>query len=158
MMTGINLLPWRKTAGERKKKMKFYLLTVALAIGLIAFGIDYCIKNKKPQQLKKPKPVELIIHHKTLEIKDVPVKHCTEKIGQESLDSLHYIGTIRSSRTSWALISQSSGLVSTINAGDCLGKEHGRVVDIKDNAIQIEKSWLTGTEFSKKIITMHLRS
>ena len=144
-MSQINLLPWRQTQRDRdKKRFRCFFLAFALIISASLLLIhDYFTQPT---------------HHQLLKTIDNTVNTVTAKIGEESLDSLHFIGLLSDGVKTWALVSQSKGLVSTVTIGDYLGREHGRVVHIDTNVMDIEKTTRGQDGIKKKMIRLHLFS
>ena len=148
----INLLPLRKTA----RAMVIKRFGVYIGLGVIVVSIiGWCMHYNVSQRLHKPVKHSVIDGRKKFEEK---YKQLTVHIAQESLDSLHFIGLIKNSVKTWALISQSNGFVSIVAIGDYLGKEHGRVVDIKHDVIDIEVAMWTMHGVEKKWVLLSLRS
>ena len=136
-MTSINLLPWRKLRRFQVKKKRL----------LYAFAGAISIAN----------PADQDVYRKQLKNFQDNFRNTSEKLAHQSLDSLHYIGSITDGRKSWALMGQSDGLVSSVMSGDYLGKEHGLVVSIKKNVIEIEKTTWSKRGIEKKSILLPLR-
>ena len=53
------------------------------------------------------------------------------------LETLGMVGTIQRKDIMYALISDSSGAVHAVSAGNYLGKNHGRVLEVVDNQVDL---------------------
>ncbi|CAL1240735.1 pilus assembly protein PilP [Candidatus Methylocalor cossyra] len=60
-----------------------------------------------------------------------------EELESYELDSLRMVGTVLQKGTLWALIKAHDGTIHRVRNGNYLGKNHGKIVDIKENAIEI---------------------
>ena len=79
------------------------------------------------------------------------------KADQQSLDALHFIGLLKDKTKTWALVSHSNGLVAIVMPGDYLGKEHGLVKQIKDDAIHVEKTLMSKKGLEKQTLLLPMR-
>ena len=160
-MTSINLLPWRKLRRfQVKKKRLLYAFAGAISFGAIVFLIHYyCTPLAHRQVISNSiaNPADQDVYRKQLKNFQDNFRNTSAKLAHQSLDSLHYIGSITDGRKSWALMGQSDGLVSSVMSGDYLGKEHGLVVSIKKNVIEIEKTTWSKRGIEKKSILLPLR-
>lgn len=160
-VTGINLLPWRRMMRERAiKKRRLYCFYGVMTISIIMLLTHYYGKQVNQRQAlhhSMEQALDQDVYRKNRKQFQEQFKKNTAKIAEQSLDSLHYIGLLKDGSKTWALISQSNGLVSIILTGDYLGKEHGRVVHIKKDVIEIEKSMWGKQGVVKKWILLPLR-
>jgi len=60
------------------------------------------------------------------------------------LSSLIMVGTISRNDTDWVLILDETGLVSRATVGNYMGRNHGRIVDINENQIELVEIVPTG--------------
>ena len=156
------------------RKASGYKFRVMALVFLIVFGSGYWMINRNAieryrllkyqnnclQQAiayKQRKLLELNVYRDQLKMLDEKLKKNSSKIEHESLDALHFIGLVRDGTITWALISQPGGLVCTVMEGDYLGKERGRVVRIKDDGVEIQKTVQIGQELATKLVTLSMR-
>lgn len=146
----INLLPWRQMRrAQVTKKRWIYGISSALLIGFIAI-----LMTSLTHRQVLPYPNEQVTEKVLYQEQQTTT---IAKMGEQTLDSLHYIGSLKDSSKTWALISQSNGAVSIVLPGDYLGKEHGQVVHIKENVIEIEKPIWNKQGLNRKCISLFLR-
>lgn len=154
----VNLLPWRKMKRDcAKKKLKIYGLVVVMTISVGVFFTHYYLTQLTHQPVLSHSIDQDVYLNQRKQFNE-QFKKTTAKLGQQSLDSLHYIGLLKDGSKTWALISQSDGLVFSVMPGDYLGKEHGRVARIQKNRIDIEKRVWSKQRVETKWIVLHLRS
>ncbi|MEO0442140.1 MAG: pilus assembly protein PilP [Pseudomonadota bacterium] len=60
-----------------------------------------------------------------------------ERLEQYDLSSLSMVGTLTSNGQLWALISDPDGSIERVRRGNFLGKNHGRVIALSNNKIDI---------------------
>lgn len=53
------------------------------------------------------------------------------------LDALNMVGTLERKKERWAIILDNSGLIYRATEGSYIGKNHGKIVEITENAIEI---------------------
>ena len=56
---------------------------------------------------------------------------------QFSLDALRMVGSMRMNRTTWALLSDSTGNVHRVKRGMYLGRNHGRIVEVTETYLAL---------------------
>ena len=160
-MNTINLLPWRKTKRDQlKRKRLFFALSVATIVFIVLVFTHYWKTQssyRKVMRHSKRQAVNLASYKKRHHHFNAKFRKITPKAGQQSLDSLHYIGLIKNESEKWALLSQSDGLVSIVITGDYLGKERGRVVQIRERTIEIEKTMWSRQGLVKTSVLLSLR-
>lgn len=67
-----------------------------------------------------------------------------EQLENYAVNSLVMVGTISRSGTEWALILDESGLVSRATVGNYLGRNHGRIIEVTENQIELIEIVPTG--------------
>ena len=148
-MTNINLLPWRKTRrAQIKKKRVYYGLSLVAILMIVVTLAYYGVKHHSKTRRVKTDTVQR--NHQRITVH-------SGKYEGHSLTSLHYIGLIKNKSNRWALISPSEGEVAIVVRGDYLGKEHGRVTQIQENAIEIEKTLWSSEGLVKASVLLSLR-
>jgi len=55
------------------------------------------------------------------------------------LDTLSMVGTFGKEQSYWALVRDPEGVIHRVPVGDYIGKNHGRVVDIKDTRLGLSE-------------------
>ena len=74
------------------------------------------------------------------------------------LDSLRMVGTVEKDKTLWALVKIPEGAVQTVKAGNYLGQNYGKIVDISDvkmNMLETVSNGLGGYEEREISITLN---
>lgn len=116
-----------------------------------------------PQKFKYPENVERrspFKPHAVLERQDTQapdVNRPKQPLEAFSLDALKFVGILKEGSTIWALISQPEGKISTVRAGDYMGKNYGKVINITENRILVQETVKIGGLWEKKMITLKLR-
>ena len=72
------------------------------------------------------------------------------------LDALKFVGTLKQGTDIWALIRQPNQQVTRVRVGDYMGQNYGRVMSIKDEAIQLEETLKDSGAWEKKMTTLNL--
>lgn len=72
------------------------------------------------------------------------------------LDALKFVGILKQGTVIWALIKQPSGLVSRVKNGNFMGQNYGELIQINDNALDIEETVQVGGKWEKRNIVIHL--
>ena len=67
-----------------------------------------------------------------------------EQLENFALNSLVMVGTITRAGTNWALILDESGLVSRATIGNYMGRNHGRIISVTENQIELIEIIPTG--------------
>ncbi|RFA31157.1 hypothetical protein CAI21_00420 [Alkalilimnicola ehrlichii] len=62
-----------------------------------------------------------------------------EHLEEHPLDSLRMMGTIERERTLWGLIRDTSGTVHRVRIGNYVGQNHGEIVGISENRIEVRE-------------------
>lgn len=62
-----------------------------------------------------------------------------EYLERYELDTLGMVGTFAKDTNYWALVRDPEGVIHRVPAGDYIGKNHGQVVAIRDNEIQLSE-------------------
>lgn len=62
-----------------------------------------------------------------------------EALEEYPLDSLSYVGTLAQDKSSWALIRDPDGTVHRVSTGNYLGQNHGKIVAITPQEIQLRE-------------------
>jgi len=60
-----------------------------------------------------------------------------EYLEQFSLDALRMVGSMRMNRTTWALLSDSTGNVHRVKRGMYIGRNHGRIVEVTETYLAL---------------------
>lgn len=74
------------------------------------------------------------------------------------LDALKFVGTLKRGAQFYALIQKPNGVITRVRAGDYMGKNFGQIINITDEAIELEETIKEGGKWEKKSITLRLRS
>ena len=148
-MTSINLLPWRKTQrAQIKRKRIYYAMSLVAILMFVVTLAYYCVNHHSMARRVQTGAVQ--INHQRIAVN-------SGKYEAHSLTSLHYIGLIKNTSKQWALISPSEGEVAIVVRGDYLGKEHGRVMQIQEKSIEIEKTLWSSEGLVKTSVLLSLR-
>lgn len=67
-----------------------------------------------------------------------------EPLENHPLSTLTMVGTITRAGTAWALILDETGLVTRATVGNYMGRNHGRIVDVNENFIELVEIVPTG--------------
>lgn len=86
------------------------------------------------------------------------VKRPKEPLEAFPIDSLKFVGTLQEGPMEWALISQPSGLVTRVKAGEYMGQNYGQIVAIKEKSIMLVERVKNGGKWQKRPVTVNLRS
>lgn len=70
-----------------------------------------------------------------------------EQLENYALSTLTMVGIITRDNTNWALILDESGLVTRATVGNYMGRNHGRIIDISDNQLELIEIVPTGDGF-----------
>ncbi len=161
-MTNINLLPWRQKQREmQNRKRRFCYLALLLALIASASIADYFLIQANQQHLSQqvqPQPGNNKALQQQRQQFKAQLETITAKAGQESLDTLHVLGFLSDGTRKWALLGLADGLVIAVEEGDYLGKEHGRVEHIREDALEILKLKWGKQGVEKKRVVLRLRS
>jgi type IV pilus assembly protein PilP len=68
-----------------------------------------------------------------------------EFLEQFTLDSLLMVGTLSRDKNNWTLIKDPEGGVHRVNAGNYLGRHHGKIVNMTDTSVAIVEIVSDGT-------------
>ena len=60
-----------------------------------------------------------------------------EELESYELDSLHMVGTVVQQGALWGLIKASDGTIHRVRTGNYMGKNYGKIVNIKENMIEL---------------------
>jgi Tfp pilus assembly protein PilP len=156
----INLLPWREMKRKRvRRNMGFSIFSGLIFAGIlivIVYGHMTTPKQQAFPRIHKPS-IDLNLSHKQRKKLKNRLQKNKIKVEQQSLDSLHYMGLLKDGFRVWGLIGQPDGTVSIVTPDDCLGKEHARVLAIREDVIEIEKTVRGRNGLEKKWILLKLR-
>ncbi|HHF7365046.1 TPA: pilus assembly protein PilP [Legionella bozemanae] len=72
------------------------------------------------------------------------------------LDALKFVGTLRQGNEIWALIKLPSSDITHVGIGNYMGQNYGRVVSIKNDAIQLIETTQKAGEWEKHKMTLEL--
>ena len=114
-------------------------------------------KFKYPEKIERRSPFK---PHAVLERRDADAPDMNrpkQPLEAFSLDALKFVGILKEGSTIWALISQPGGTVSTVKAGDYMGKHYGQIINISENHILVRETMKVGGLWEKKMITLKLR-
>lgn len=67
-----------------------------------------------------------------------------EFLEQFSFDSLKMVGSLKLAGVLWALIKDPDGGVHRVRTGNYLGRNHGRIIELKDNHLSVVEIVTTG--------------
>ena len=70
-----------------------------------------------------------------------------EQLENYALSTLIMVGTITRDNAEWALILDETGLVTRATIGNYMGRNHGRIIDINENQIELIEIVPTGDGF-----------
>ncbi len=62
-----------------------------------------------------------------------------QELEQFPLDSLRMVGTLESTDTNWAIVISNDGTVHRVKAGDYLGQNHGKIVAVEEDVIELNE-------------------
>ena len=60
-----------------------------------------------------------------------------EELESYDLDGLRMVGTVNREGILWALIKANDGTIHRVRAGNYMGRNHGKIVNIKENSIEL---------------------
>lgn len=60
-----------------------------------------------------------------------------EELEAYELDTLRMMGTVEQTGTAWGLVRASDGTIHRVRTGNYMGKNHGKVVNIRENQIEL---------------------
>lgn len=60
-----------------------------------------------------------------------------EELESYELDALHMVGTVVQQGSLWALIKAGDGTIHRVRTGNYMGKNYGKIVNIKENQIEL---------------------
>ena len=138
-------------------------VVVFCSITIIGIGYQFFVKEKVGQYivlLKNERQLRqaLALHHR----QPITVKPLTQlkvtpgALSHFSLDVLHFVGVLRESTRTVALIKEPGGRIHAVPLGEYLGCNEGRVIRIDNDRIEIEEPVHVGKRSVKKLITLHL--
>lgn len=160
-MTDINLLPWRSLKRKKNQKRRLVILLGILVTGIAistVYQLDlFSLSHRQIEHPSVQRGVDLHDIKKKRQHFEEQFKSIKAKYDQQSLDSLHLMGLLKNDLKTWALISQSDGLVFGVEVGDYVGREHGQVVRIQETWIEIETRMWRRHAVVKKSMVLSLR-
>jgi len=74
------------------------------------------------------------------------------------LNSLVLVGSLQANSKSWALVSLSNKQVRVIKLGDVIGNQHGKVIKIDGNSLQLEEMRQEKGKLTKRLIKIRLKT
>ena len=60
-----------------------------------------------------------------------------EELERHALDSLRMVGTLRQQDEQWGLVRDPDGVVHRVRAGNFMGRNHGKILEISENRITL---------------------
>ena len=60
-----------------------------------------------------------------------------EELEAYTLDTLRMVGTLEQQDTTWGLVQTNDGTIHRVKEGNYMGQNHGRIVRVSDNAIEL---------------------
>lgn len=60
-----------------------------------------------------------------------------EELESYELDTLRMVGTVNQQGVLWGLVRSSDGAIHRVTAGNYIGKNYGKIINIKDNQIEL---------------------
>lgn len=60
-----------------------------------------------------------------------------EELEGYALDSLRMVGTLEQEAVTWGLVQTNDGTIHRVKEGNYMGQNHGRIVRVSDNAIEL---------------------
>ena len=81
-----------------------------------------------------------------------------ERLEQYDLSTLSMVGTLRKNGTLWALISDPDGSIDRIREGNYIGRNHGKVIDLDDNKIELLEIVASGTGWLERPNILELKT
>jgi type IV pilus assembly protein PilP len=99
----------------------------------------YSAENlRSPFQSARPEAIGQLGSLESCETKVRPdVNRVREELEDFALQSLGLVGTMSQEGTSWALIKQDSGSIHRVQIGNHLGLNHGQIVNISEQNLQL---------------------
>lgn len=79
-----------------------------------------------------------------------------EPLESYPLDALKFVGTLNQGNDIWALIKLPNSDITHIRIGNYMGQNYGRIVSIKNNAIQLLETTKTSGKWEKHLTTIEL--
>lgn len=111
-----------------------------------------------PEDNKRPNPFKPKLNYFDDDKSIVNTKRPKQPLEQFALESLSFVGLMRKGSITWALISRMDGLISSVQLGDYMGKNEGKIISIKEDSIQLEERVLVSGNYTKKIEELVLSS
>ena len=63
--------------------------------------------------------------------------HSTEELERFALDSLRMVGSVEQHSEQWALVRDPDGVIHRVKAGNYVGDNYGKILDVSEHRIQI---------------------
>ncbi|KTD67119.1 Tfp pilus assembly protein PilP [Legionella steelei] len=112
---------------------------------------------KFPDNGNRRNPFKPITHKKEQVDMNAPDKNRPkEPLEAYPLDALKFVGTLRQGNDTWALIKLPSSDITHVRVGNYMGQNYGRIVSIKNNAIQLIETTQTSGKWDKHKTTIEL--
>ncbi|MFT7223293.1 MAG: type IV pilus assembly protein PilP [Cellvibrionaceae bacterium] len=113
-------------------------------------------------QLRSPfdRPVEIrpfISERDNQRIKPDP-KRLKERLEQYDLNSLSMVGTLSKDGVVWALVSDPDGSIERIQPGNYMGRNHGKVVNLADNKLDLIEIVASGEGWLERPNVLELKT
>lgn len=80
----------------------------------------------------------------------------TQLLKKFPLTALKFVGLLKTSSISWALMQDPHGKVIHIARGDCISKDHLELIKIRKKMLSFEEKYFANGKWQKKIVNVHL--
>jgi type IV pilus assembly protein PilP len=103
-------------------------------------------------------PFELKRREKKSDLNQPDMRRKKDFLEQFALENLKLVGTLEEGNKRWGLIKLPSGMIYKVTEGSYLGKNFGRVIEIKDNTMIIEERVAHDGVWQKSLVTLTVSS
>lgn len=110
-----------------------------------------------PSKIKRRDPFAKKRKRNTSAVDAPDLQRAKQPLEAFPLDGLHYVGHLQKSGTYWALIQAPNQELHKITIGQYIGKNHGRVVEIRPQVILIKETVRVDGRWQKKIVHLKLK-
>jgi len=103
---------------------------------------DNGLRDPFQETLDQEKKVEAVGHVVDIQqekFNDEIRTHNSEELEAFELDTLRMVGSLQSDNSLWAIIRDNAGTVHRIQVGNYLGRNYGKVLDIKEDRLELRE-------------------
>lgn len=109
-----------------------------------------------PESANRRNPFKLIGPQKQVDLNAPDKNRPKEPLESYPLDALKFVGTLRQDNETWALIKLPNSDITHVRVGNYMGQNYGRIVSIKNDAIQLIETKQTSGKWEKHRTTIEL--